>query len=734
MQYGQKFLYESGRVKSRNDCQPMNRRPPPRNSIPVAPPLVSPHHGLIHPSSRSMTVETIEGIEVDFSDLEAKYAVEVDESLDTVLIIDHLPKIDTSKEEKLLTVLRKNIFAAAKATPIVESVCMPRDESGMSKGYMFVGFESVAAADAVLAIANGYRLDKSHVLSAVRLSEFERLTGTEEEYREPRFEPFEEREYLKSWLSDPTARDQFVALAGNTASVFWNARGGNPPELVCSRPNWTDSYVQWSSRGSYLASLHGPGVMLWGGASFARMGKFPHPNVRLISFSNSEAFMCTWSPLDPNRLAEPNLLVWDVMAGKLVRSFLVEEEEAGGNTASTVSWPMIKFSHDDRYAARVHDQALHIYDLPSFALLDKKAHKVEGLKDFSWSPVDHTMVHWTSGTEDVPSRVALMSVPSRMVSRTKNLFNVNSCQVHWQSRGDYFCVQVERHSKNRKHIFSNLELFRLREKGIPVDSLEFKEPLMSSFAWEPEGDRFLAAGTHEFKTTINFYTMKAQENGLPVVKRLESLERKPLNRFHWSPRGDFVLFMGTDTTSATLEFFNTIEMTTLATREHFLATDAAWDPSGRYVASWVSAWKQSSDHGFALWDLRGEQVARLNVPRMAHFSWRPRPPTLLSREAQREIKKNLKKYSALFEEADLQELSRASSDTAELKGRLMKLWNEWRRHCLREYTSRNSLRKSIIGCEEEFGDGILAGEEEGTALVEEWIEEVIEETEEVVQA
>lgn len=672
-----------------------------------------------------MTKEVIEGIEIDYSELEAKYAVTRQDSEDTILIIDHLPKVDKAKEEKLLTVLNKNLFGPAKATIVPDSVFMPREaESGISKGYMFLELETPEQANAVLQAANGYRLDKQHVLSALRLSDFDRLLQMNDEYHEPSIEPFEEKEYLKSWLSDPYARDQFVTLAGATVSVFWNCKGTQQPELVHTRSNWADSYVQWSPRGSYLVTFHGPGVMLWGGSNFSRIGKFPHQGVKLASFSHGENLMATWSPVNPTNPTEPNLLVWDVLAGKLVRGFVMDESQ--GSATTPPKWPLLKFSYDDKYAARVHDEHLHIYEVPSFALLDKKAQKIEGLVDFSWSPVDHSMVHWTKGSEDIPARLSLISIPSKLVLRTKNLFNVNSCQVHWQSRGIYLCVQVERHSKNKKNVFSNLELFRLREKGIPVDCLDFKDPLVA-VAFEPDGDRFLAASVLDFKTTINFYTMKAQENGLSIVKPLGCIERKPLNKFLWSPRGDYLLLMGTDSTNASLEFFCANDMTTLANREQFLGTDAAWDPSGRFVASWVSAWRHSSDHGFVIWDMRGEQVARLNVTRLAFFGWRPRPPTLLTAEKQKEIRKNLKNYSSAFEEADLRELSQESSNTAEAKKKLMTLWNEWRRHCRREYETRNAKRKALIGREEEFAD------EQLTAEMEEWIEEVVEETEEPIE-
>ena len=47
------------------------------------------------------------GENIDFTDLEAKYRVTLDEDFDNILIIDNLPKIDASKEEKLMGVLKK---------------------------------------------------------------------------------------------------------------------------------------------------------------------------------------------------------------------------------------------------------------------------------------------------------------------------------------------------------------------------------------------------------------------------------------------------------------------------------------------------------------------------------------------------------------------------------------------------------------------------------------------------
>ena len=45
------------------------------------------------------------------------------------------------------------------------------------------------------------------------------------------------------------------------------------------RASWTESFVQWSPHGNYLATVHRQGVVVWGGASWQRLARFSHPGV-----------------------------------------------------------------------------------------------------------------------------------------------------------------------------------------------------------------------------------------------------------------------------------------------------------------------------------------------------------------------------------------------------------------------------------------------------------------------
>ena len=48
------------------------------------------------------------------------------------------------------------------------------------------------------------------------------------------------------------------------------------------------------------------------------------------------------------------------------------------------------------------------------------------------------------------------------------------CKLYWQNQGDFLCVKVDRHTKTKKSIFCNLEIFRVREKDYPIEVVELK--------------------------------------------------------------------------------------------------------------------------------------------------------------------------------------------------------------------------------------------------------------------
>ena len=90
---------------------------------------------------------------------------------------------------------------------------------------------------------------------------------------------------------------------------------------------------------------------------------------------------------------------------------------------------------------------------------------------------------------------------------------------------------------------------------------------------------------------------------------------------------------------------------------------------------------------------------------------------MLSKDKQKQIRRTLKEYSRTFDEEDAAEESNVSAELIALRKRLVDEWNAWR-----------TLRKKETG---EKGDSRKSDEDKEE--IEVWVDEVVEQIEEVVE-
>lgn len=467
----------------------------------------------------------------------------------------------------------------------------------------------------------------------------------DENYVPPKIEEFTEKEHLRSFLADPSGRgrDQFAMYRGDVVGIFWNNER-EAPENIVDRQHWTESFVQWSPLGTFLVSVHQQGVQLWGGASWSRQKRFAHPFVNMLDFSPNEKYIVTWSnrPISIPDEGHPqlsldedgkNYVIWDVETSKPLRSFAnldipTTNDAASAKPPPKFPWPAFKWSADDKYVARMtQGSSISVYELPRMNLLDKTTIKIEGVMDFEWAPAtpqregvkqyEQLFCFWTPEIGSNPAKVGLMSVPSKQIVRSLNLFSVTDAKLHWQSDATYLSVKVDRHSKSKKSQATTLEIFRVKEKGVPVEVVDTIKDTVINFAWEPKGDRFVIITTPEPvgptavapKTSVAFFCPeKAKGSAIGNFKHLRTLEKKNSNAIYWSPKGRFVVVATVaNQQSSDLEFFDldfegekpesdkdlTANLQLMNMADHYGVTDIQWDPSGRFVATWASVWKHT---------------------------------------------------------------------------------------------------------------------------------------------
>jgi translation initiation factor 3 subunit B len=606
------------------------------------------------------------------------------EAFDTSIIIINLPKVPKAKLEKLTKVIIKLVSRIGNLATTEDflGASMPYNEDkGATAGFCFVDFQTPEEAKNAIGVLDGYKFDKNHTISVSPYNRAEKLKDLKEtEFVEPDPTPFVEKPNANSWLEDPNQRDQYVIRQGDETVVHWfDAKNEPIVDYDGAREKeagvaWCAFYCHWSPKGSYLATLVPQrGVILWSGSTYEKVGRFVAPDVKSIIFSPQENYLLT---NNMQRDDEQAIKVYHVQSGNLLRAFpLYPNDFPEGDDFPP---PPFQWSHDDQYLARMGKNLISIYSTPSMRLLDKKSLLAEGIHEFQWCPKANIIACWAPEQPNFPAHVDVIELPSRKKLRQKNLFNVTTCNMVWQEGGEYMAVKVTRHTKSKKTLYNNIELFRLKEPGIPVEMLDTKDAVMA-LAFEPRGSRFAmihAENPSSAKVSVSFYDMNKKTELITVTKKgakkgqkqkqivtvkelnkIRTLEGKQCNFIFWSPAGQTIVLASLgDSASGTLEFYD-VDNESIVVKEHYRANQVLWDPDGRSVATCVSQpiggghYKFAMDNGYILWSFQGKQLHQQSFESFYQFLWRPRDK-LLSKKEIYNVKRNLKNYEKQFEQAD----------------------------------------------------------------------------------
>ena len=359
--------------------------------------------------------------------------------------------------------------------------------------------------------------------------------------------------------------------------------------------------------------------------------------------------------------------------------------------------------------------------------------KMEGVRAFQWSPTDNLVSMWIPEHTNNPAKVVLMELPTRVEVRQKNLFNVADLRMTWHDQGHFLCVKVDKHSKSKKTLNSVFELFRMRDKGVPIEVIEFnKDTTVAAFAWEPKGLRYgVIHGSSENtgRVDVSFYSMGSKYNG--CVSLIKTLEKKACSTLWWSPVGNICLLANLKAHAGNLEWIDVNQCQTIGEAEHFMASDIEWDPTGRFVASSVSHWRHQMENGYMLWSSHGRELSHEKKDKFYQLLWRPRPPTTLSEAKEKEIRKNLRDYSKVYEIEDEKLKNQLDAGNLLKRREAHAAFEAFLRAKQSEYEMMRAKRIELRGgAESDDEDAYTLVEEEEREQIE-MVEEILDDGEEV---
>merc|ERR1719265_840632 len=330
-------------------------------------------------------------------------------------------------------------------------------------------------------------------------------------------------------------------------------------------------------------------------------------NVMYLEFSPTEDYILTWNGSPPNEHDDKAVRIFRVLTGEKVRECRTPAVAPLGG-----DFPHFLWSHDGRFFAECNEAQIIVRDTESFELIKdeegkRKTLKYDGLATFQWSPKDNVIAAWILEKNNNPARLVLVEIPSRRELASRSRTQVEAV-MHWQSEGDYLCLLVTKLSKTKKKGATNLEIFRIRERNIPVDIVEVQDTV-KGFYWETKGNRFAVLTTDEAGHHPRLLLYVLSKDKCEKVCSFD-LPSNSFNNFFWAPEGQYFvcaalghgdLLFGGLTPDGKLEI--------LHKDEHFMLTDVSWDPSSRYVITAVTqpmqneinGFKYSMEAGYAIW-------------------------------------------------------------------------------------------------------------------------------------
>jgi len=270
----------------------------------------------------------------------------------------------------------------------------------------------------------------------------------------------------------------------------------------------------------------------------------------------------------------------------------------------------------------------------------------------------------------------------------------------------------------KKKVFTSFEFFRIREKNVPVEALKLEDTVLA-FEWEPKGHRFAVVHSdaeNRTRPNVSFYNMGSEGS---AVRKLDTLEKRQASHLLWSHRGRFIVIFSP---TGIFEFYDVENLETMAKdRQHQMVTNVTWDPTGRYVTTYVSFYKTKSENGYKIWSFRGTELTSVLKDGFLQFLWRPRPPSLLNEEELKMLEDPgfFKRKRAEYKDEDRKKAEELHLEIEKEKEKIRERFREYMGRKRAEYEADVGFRKSV-GMEEDEG-----------YLVEEMVEEVLEVKEEI---
>jgi translation initiation factor 3 subunit B len=502
-----------------------------------------------------------------------------------------LPIVDSTKKDKLITVLGK-IFEKKNIDFVVSDqiTMLMNADTDKSYGTAFVKCKDEKQAKLASASIHNFPLSKANTIMSSTFDEFERLVKVPEEYVAPKFADLLD---LYNYAMDPE-HDQFLIREDNKIRVKLNRIPTRVDKDVNSL-NFHEEFVGpnseitlaskknafWSPQGKYLVIFKDNILELYGGSHFELIREILHTGVSNATISPCEKYLITFSN-DANA-KEGNYIFWRIDTGELLRAFPFDDY-----TPKFSPSDVFKFSYDGKFCAKLITDHVAVYELPEMHLLEDKnidkrvSINISHVKEFIWNPTKSMFCYWycDDSKDLMPPKIGFVDIPSREVWNEKEINNGKSLKISWSEDGTKLIALCK--LQRKKEFYNDVVIFDVTSRLIPLEIIKVPTNIMA-VKWTSTTDRLALLANKEKKikenweefsqtSSVTIYDIK-QDKGILKSVFVGRSKESFANDVHWSENGN--IFIACDTShrnSAYQGKFFLYYVRTIIKREEVAAT------------------------------------------------------------------------------------------------------------------------------------------------------------------
>eukprot|EP00392_Amoebophrya_sp_AT5.2_P018680 g19270.t1 len=260
---------------------------------------------------------------------------------DTLFVLN-LPKVSKGGEEDKYAKLKKAIkkkLGKDESDAGFEVEMKLNETTGETYGMAVLKFPSKTAMEKGKLRIDGFKFG-ANVLRALPADELDTVMELSDtfHYNEAAAPPLAYTDDVNDWQLDGGGREQLLIRYQQETEIHWvdSQKGVAEPYYCGEREKskgrvWCDWKVKfllliqidwkvvWSPHGSYLVTIHKPGLALWGGPEMMQKRKLMHKEVQELMFSPSEEYLLTWngSPKEDND--KQAYRIWNVRTGTILK-------------------------------------------------------------------------------------------------------------------------------------------------------------------------------------------------------------------------------------------------------------------------------------------------------------------------------------------------------------------------------------------------------------------------------